>query len=186
MKEISAARVYARALFVAAQSTKGLTPEKVQNELLRVHQLIQSNQLLRAVLFHALIPIEKKKMLLRKTTGDAVGPLSPMVVNFLDLLLKKKRLDLLSLILHHFDQTMDESNGILKAALKSAAPLEALLKKEIENKLCSIFNKKIILEASVHPDLISGIVVKAGDVVIDGSLQTQLKNLQSLLRNAQA
>ncbi|MBI4595452.1 MAG: F0F1 ATP synthase subunit delta [Candidatus Tectomicrobia bacterium] len=45
------------------------------------------------------------------------------------------------------------------------------------------FNKKIVLEMSVYPELISGIVVKAGDVVIDGSLKTQLKNLQLRLEH---
>lgn len=183
MKEIGAARVYSRALFLAAENAKEFPPRKLAQELREVYQLIQSSADLGAELFHALIPFERKKTRLHKAIHGAVGSVSPLVLNFMDLLLKKKRLGQLSLILHHLDQILDESGGILRASLKSAVPLDAGLKKEIEQKLLSIFHKKIILETSVQPELISGIVIKAGDVLMDGSLRTQLKNLQLRLEH---
>ncbi len=106
MKEIGAARVYSRALFLAVENAKEFPPQKLAEELRKVYQLIQSNAELRAVLFHALISLGRKKTLLHKAVSEAMGSASPLVLNFMDLLLKKKRLGQLSLILHHLDQIL--------------------------------------------------------------------------------
>ena len=96
-------------------------------------------------------------------------------------LLKKKRMDLLPLIARHFERAVDESHGVLKAFVKSASALDEKSRGEIEKKLSLLFKKQVSLETSVDPELLAGIVIQAGDTVIDNSLKSQLRNLSHTL-----
>ena len=178
MKESGAARIYSRALFLAVENQKTLSLEKAGEELKRAGRLIQSNQNLREFISHPFIPLEKKRSFLHKAMEETKVSFSPLIARFLDLLLEKKRIGLLTFILLYFEQSLDESNGILKAAIHSPARLDERSKREIERKLFSFFNKKIILEEFVQPELVAGVVIKAGNIIIDSSLKRQIKNLQ--------
>ena len=54
----------------------------------------------------------------------------------------------------------------------------------IEAQLSRIFGARPILTVSTDPDLIGGVVVRAGDTVIDGSLRTALARLRRHLQHA--
>ena len=132
---------------------------------------------LKADLQNPLIPLDQKKSNLRKKAGLDGAPAA--LTNFLDLLLSKKRMDLLPLILARFEQSLEESQGVMKAFVKSASQLDQAAKQDIEKKLSQIFGKKMKIETSVDPELLAGVIIKAGDTLIDGSLRNKLKNLKA-------
>ena len=103
--------------------------------------------------------------------------------NFFELLLKKKRINLLPEILIHLELAVDRSKGVLKAYVKSAVLLDEKAKKEMERKLSLLFKMNTVIETSVDPELLAGVVIQAGDTRIDNSLKAQLKNLKSRLHN---
>lgn len=178
MKDTIAARRYAGALFLAIQS-EGKTPlDQVQKELKLILQLTRTDAELSGVLAHALLSAEKKRAVLASALGFTGKKYSLLSVNFVNLLINKKRMDLLPLILADFESLVDESNNTVKAQVKSAQALDDKAKREMEQKLSKLFDKRVLIENSVHPELLAGVVVKAGDTVIDNSLATQLKNMR--------
>ena len=178
MRETAVAERYAKALFLAIQDSKEISWEDAKRDLVQINQTIASNDRLRMDLANPLLPFVQKKNILRKKMAKED---SKAVNNFIDLLVAKKRMNLLPLIVARFEQAVEESQGILKATVKSAAALDGAAKKEIEKKLSALFKKKVFLEASVAPELLGGLVIKAGDTVIDNSLRSKLKNLKVAL-----
>ena len=179
MKETGVAERYARALFLSLKASDETSFESVRKGLAQAHQKISSDSALSAALRNPLFPIDRKKSVLTKSA--ALGSVPAVLANFLGLLLEKKRMDLLPLILARFERSVEESEGVLKASVKSAFPLSESEKKEIEKKLSTIFQRRVKIESSVHPELLAGVVVKAGDTVIDTSFRNKLKNLKASL-----
>ncbi len=174
MKETEVAERYSRALFLAAQESKASLDEVLKG-LEDMNRSISTDDSLKSDLGNPLISLADKKSLVRQKLKARNSLLS----NFLDLLIGKKREGVLPLILSRFHAQVEESQGLMKASVKSAAALDESAKKEIEKKLSAHFNKKVFIETSVHPELLAGIIVKAGDTVIDGSLSSRLKNLKA-------
>ncbi len=178
MKDTAATRRYAAALFGAAQ-TKGVTIDGVLAELKAALALTQSNAELSGALRHALLPAEQKKAALSKASASAGGKkFSEITVNFLNLLIDKKRMDLLPLILGDFEVLVQDSKGMVRASVATPSALDEKSKKEMEERLSKVFGKKVMIENTVDASLLAGAVVKAGDTVIDNSLATQIKNMK--------
>ena len=179
MKETEAAGRYARALLMALAGNRQVSAREVHKHLSLLSRTLVSDPKIRAALRNPLVNPEKKKTLVRKNLELGAGAESKILAHFLDLLIVKKRIDLLPLIAAKFEQALEESDGKLKAYVKSASALDDSAKKQIEEKLTRLFKKKVVIETSVNPELLAGIVVKAGDSVIDNSLRSCLKNLKN-------
>ena len=177
MKETAVAERYARALFLAVEQTQGTRLEAVQRGLEDIARKIGSDAKWKSDLESPIVPLSEKKKFIRK--GLKIDP--PLLLNFMDLLSAKKRTGLIPLILSRFHETVEESRGQVRAHVKSAVALEPAAKKEMEKKLSALFKKEVFIETSVNPELLAGVVVKAGDRVIDGSFRSRLKNLKSIL-----
>ncbi len=178
MQETASADRYANALYLAVQDSKKFSWESVHRDLVRVHQTIASDDKLRTDLMNPLLPASQKKSVLRKKAGKEI---SEIAGRFIDLLVEKKRMNLLSLIVARFEQAVEESQGALKASVKSAFPLAEAEKKEMEKRLSGYFKKKIRMDVAIDPELLGGFVIKAGDTVVDNSIRNKLKNLSNMI-----
>ncbi|OGR51254.1 MAG: ATP synthase F1 subunit delta [Elusimicrobia bacterium RIFCSPLOWO2_02_FULL_39_32] len=178
MKDSALAQRYARAFFLAVKEEKIHSFKEVKDQLHKVLELIRSNEECSKALEHALLPCQFKQKVLRKALSSEPYEFAEVLMRFLDLLLAKKRLNLLALIFMRFDHFTDEENDQVKAVVKSAALLDEKAKKNLEQMLFQIFKKKVILEVSVHPELIAGLMIQAGDMVLDHSLKSQLNRMK--------
>ena len=183
MKETAVAQRYSRALFLAVQENKAVAFESVQRDLKAFAGLVNSDSVLSSALNHAFLAPEKKFAALRAALERAKLSFSPLVINFFELLLQKKRTGLLPLIISEFDRIVDGSKGVIKVFVKSASALDDKDRREMTDVLSALFRKKIEITGAVEPDLLAGMVIKAGDTVIDNSLKSQLLNLKSRLTN---
>lgn len=178
MKESALAERYARAFFLAVKEEKVFSFKEIKEEMRKVLEVVRSNETLSKVLDHALYPAALKQKVLRGALSCEAVKFAEVLTRFLDLLLVKKRLDLLPLIFMHFDYFVDQEMEQVKAIVKSASLLDEKAKKDLEQMLFQIFKKKIILEISVHPELIAGLVIHAQDIVLDHSLKSQLNTIK--------
>lgn len=105
------------------------------------------------------------------TGDDAKG------TNFLKLLLEYDRVDVLPEIAERFNALKDEVENTVEVTVTSAAPLSEERLAEIGKALEARFGRTVDLETKVDEELIGGAVIRAGDVVIDGSLRARLKGL---------
>lgn len=161
---------YAAALFQAA-SAKG-EEQKVQADLGSAHKLLLDAM---GVLRHPRVPPASKKKLLSDTLGDKVGTTT---LNFLNLLVDKKRFELMVMVSSVFAKLAADKRGSAKAHVRTAAPLSADALQQLTIKLKKFTGKEIELDVKEDPELIGGIAVKIGDWVLDSSLRGQLRRMK--------
>ncbi len=101
--------------------------------------------------------------------------------NFLKLLLEYRRVSVLPEIAEHFEALKAKVENTVDVTVTSATKLSAAQQKEISAALHARLGREINLETEIDENLIGGAVIKAGDVVIDGSLRARLDSLTNVL-----
>jgi F-type H+-transporting ATPase subunit delta len=171
---------YARAFFEIAEKDKNL--EKYYTELNKFSSIIAQNKALEDFLFNPIFEQENKKKVLEKIISKF--QFSGMTVNFLKLLVDKKRLDSLADIVACYRQLMDEALKKVRINLKTAFPLSRKLQDYINSNMEKITGRKVEITMETDPGLLGGIVIGVGDTLYDGSVKNQLNNMRNLLGEA--
>jgi len=97
--------------------------------------------------------------------------------NFIDLLAENKRLSLLPDIAQLFASYRAALDKTINVQVSSAVALDEPMKNKISAALTKRLKKQVSLECVIDPSLIGGVMVRAGDIVMDGSVQGRLKRL---------
>jgi F-type H+-transporting ATPase subunit delta len=105
------------------------------------------------------------------------------VQRFVLLLLERRRIVLLPSIARAYRDMADAHLGRVRAQITSAEPLAAAALDRVRRSLEQRTGKQVIVETAVDPDLIGGLVARVGDLVLDGSVRTQLSDLRAKLLN---
>lgn len=107
--------------------------------------------------------------------GDARG------TNFLKLLLENGRVPVLPEIAGHFDVLKAAVENTVDVTITSAAAISETQQREIAEALKKRLGRDVRIEIQIDETLIGGAVIRAGDVVIDGSLRSRLDGLSNVL-----
>jgi F-type H+-transporting ATPase subunit delta len=170
------ARVYADALVNAA----GSASESVLDELTAfVDGVLARHPDFDRLLTSPMIGRDDKLKVLDRVVG---GRGSELFANFLRVLARHDRLDLLSLILNQSRALLEARSGRKHVLVTSARSLSERERRGIEQRLQSEFAFQPALEVQVDPALLGGLVIRVGDTVYDSSLRTRLKQLRGRLR----
>ena len=173
----TAAVRYAKALFALGKEAEELPSLRTEiNDLIEV---LEEHAELREALLTPLYPAEARKAVLLKVADR--GGLSPLLRNFAAYLIDRRRLIDFSGIVGEFNRLVDEDEGLLTATVVSASPLDADREARLQRALSERTGREICLEVELDPNLIGGAIAKVGDLVIDGSLRTQLGQLRANL-----
>lgn len=121
---------------------------------------------------------EKLRLIERIVAGRA----TPLFANFLRVLGRHDRLQLLPLILGEAWLEFERRSGRQRVTVRSAAPLTGAQMQRVQSRLAATLPFEPILLPVVDPGLIGGLVIQIGDTVHDGSVRTRLKNLGNRLR----
>ncbi len=103
------------------------------------------------------------------------------VTNFSKLLLDRERMEILPDISRELSAMIDAQSGQVTAQVTSAAPLNVMQQNELRTTLEQISGKKVQIEVKEDPALLGGLIAKVGDLVYDGSLRTQLREIRRSL-----
>ena len=171
---------YARAFFEIATEEKQL--ERYYNEINQFASIIAQNKALGEFLANPVFEQESKKGVVENIIGKL--QLSGMTVNFLKLLVDKKRIDVLRDIVFFYRQLMDESLKKVRVNLKTAFPLSSEMQDYITSGLEKVTGRKVEVSVEKDPCLLGGIVIGVGDTLYDGSIKNQLNNMRNLLGEA--
>lgn len=169
---------YAGALFAAAEDQRLL--DTTQQELHLVRGLVRDVPDLMAVLQHPRMDADRKKGIVTRALATHV---SPLTLDFLSLLIDKKRANLLEIIIQEFDRLLDEARGIQRAEVRSAVPLDDELVALLTERLTTLTGKKVVLRRVVEPGLLGGLVIHVGGQLIDGSLASHLETIRERLQH---
>ena len=176
MLNIQLAAKYATAIFEIAREEKKLDAYdkdlgKVRADVFAIPEAVKFFQ-------NPLVPQKAKKDLLIKAVGKEV---SETVMNFLMLLVDKKRIGVFSEIYDIFTSLKNKEQGILIADVTSAFPLTKKQQDALTKKLATLTKRKIQIRTHKDPSILGGLIVKIGDKRIDGSAAGRLAALRSSL-----
>ena len=169
------ARPYARAAFDEARTDKRLGPwfdalnagaTVVQDE--RVQNLLGD-------------PLVTPAQLARFVNEIASNGLGPHGENFVQTLAENRRLGYLPEIAAIFGELKDAEEGIVDVTVTSAAPLDQQQQLTLSEALARKLKRQVRLHCETDKTLIGGAVLRAGDLVIDGSLRTRLDRITTEL-----
>jgi F-type H+-transporting ATPase subunit delta len=166
------ARVYAKAFLGFAAKTSD-ADALVQELKSIVVDVLDRFPKLEEVLKSSLISPEQKEALLDRLFSKGA---STRVTNFLKVLARHGRLELLRPISRQTEKLFTELSGVADVDIRVAAALDDDIRKVIEARVEKAIGKKPRCHVTVDPNLIAGIVVRVGDRVFDGSLHTHLEN----------
>jgi len=110
---------------------------------------------------------------------------SPMVQNFLRLLLDKDRIGAIGEITDYYASLTDELSGMARADIIAARPLKAETLAGLEEVLRKITAKDVKTFVKEDESLIGGVIVRIGDLVLDGSVKAQIEGLKETIRRGE-
>lgn len=167
------ARRYAKALYEVCLEKNIVNP--VEKELKYFSDIFNSNQDLTRIILSPRISANEKKMVLYKIFSQS---LSMDSMNFVYLLIDKKREELFPYIPDTFSEIIKESSNIEVARVTTAFNLSLGQQEELQLALSKIRGKSILLEIEYDPSIIGGLIVRVEDTVYDGSLTSHLKRIE--------
>ncbi|OVE77328.1 ATP synthase F1 subunit delta, partial [bacterium F11] len=159
MRNDTVARRYAKALFELAVETK--TIEDVLQGMSNIDIALKNAPQLNSVLLNPLVTPAEKTKLIKTITSNK------LILKFIDLLARRKRMDLLSASYDFLLGFYDETNDLHRILVKTAHTLTETQKKMVEKTLTQKLGGTIIGKFEVAKDLIGGVWVKMGDKVLD-------------------
>ena len=98
--------------------------------------------------------------------------------NFIRLLSENNRLVLLPDIHNLYEELRSEAEGEIEATVTSAFELTDDQREKISGALAKRLDRKVRIVSVIDKELIGGAVIRAGDLVIDGSLKGRVENMQ--------
>lgn len=168
---------YARALGDIVLAPKsGLDPAAITAQLRAFEQVLAESPDLVAALLTPAVPTVRKRAVVSKLAGT-LG-LSPVVRNFLFVLLDHRRMPQLSEIREAFERRVNEQSGSIRAEIASARPLDQREIAELEAELARLSGRRILSHFSVDPALLGGALARVGSTVYDGSIRGQLERMR--------
>jgi F-type H+-transporting ATPase subunit delta len=179
MKISRVSRKYAKAVFGALGDTA--TVREAHGQLVEVEKVLAAEPLLQKMLSHPHMRPDAKAELVDKLFGKQV---TPQVLRLLTLLAKRGRFTHLSGIVTVLDLMLLDAEGIARAHVTSAIPLDDGQKKMVHERIGQLTHRKIELSTDVDPKLIGGLVIRVGDRLIDGSVRYHLEQLRDGLKAA--
>ncbi len=165
------ARPYAQAVFKLAQESKRL---KEWGELLGLLAAIVETPEISALIGSPKVSPERLQALLFELAGDRLDQQSK---NFLRLLVENRRLAALPEIARIYHRLEDEAEKRVEVEMVSAFEVRGALAKKIAAALAKRLGKEVEMTVKVDERLIGGAVIRAGDLVIDGSVAGELDRL---------
>lgn len=117
----------------------------------------------------------------RAALETLAGPLSPEVLFLVNLLLERKRTDLLPQVAEAFADRVRQHRGIEMAEVTTAVPLGAAEQTLVVERLEQYLKGRVDLTTRVDPAIIGGVVVRVGDQLFDASVRGKLEQLRRRL-----
>ena len=170
----STSKSYALALY--ALSKESSNTDKVENEMKSVGNLLNESVDFKETIMNPMISKEDKKNIIFKIAEK--NNFSEISKKFLGFLSNKNRLFFLDKIIESFLSLTSNIKGELKAKLFSSKELTKQEQEKIQNELSAKFNSKLKIDYKYDPDLIGGLIIQVGSIMVDTSIKTKLSKIQ--------
>lgn len=178
MAELTVEMTYGKALFEAARDANKV--ELILEEIKEMKELFQTEPDFYEFVNTPIIAGAKKKAAVEKIF---TGRISPEVLNFLYILIDKRRTRNFGKIVDQYQKIIDISEGVSSGDIYS---VEALTEEQLlafEEKTGKLLRKNVKLENKVDPSILGGIKIFVEGKVIDATIRKRLQDLELSLNN---
>lgn len=170
MEEI--ATVYARALFEVAEDRDLI--DQIHDELMQFADALSENRQLAVFFFSPYFSTEEKKDGLKKAVTGA----DPAFMNFLEALIERHRMPAIFRIKARYQDMWEDARDLLPVELTSAIELDSATVASIGDRVGEQTKRTVELKSTVDPDILGGIVLRVGNVILDASIRNRLEQLR--------
>lgn len=174
------ARPYARAIFELASEQKNLA---LWSDVLQLAAQVASDKEVQAIVTSPnLVASQLAELFVAvMSTTKGAPEMTGEIKNMLALLAENDRLLALPEIARGYEALKQKAEGTIEVSVTSAKKLTAKQEKEMVSSLKKRLGKDVTINAEIDESLIAGAIIKAGDLVIDGSARGRLNKLTSIL-----
>jgi F-type H+-transporting ATPase subunit delta len=172
------AEVYARSLFEVAKEHDVL--DRVHDELAEFAEALSEDRTLQVFLFSPYFSSDEKRDGVKKVVSDA----DERIVNFLELLAERHRMPAMFRIRREFDALWAEENQLLPVTVTSAVELDEGVVEDIGKRIQEETGRKVELSSNVDPDVLGGLRVQVGNMVLDATVRNRLERLRKTVAKA--
>ncbi|PJI09154.1 MULTISPECIES: F0F1 ATP synthase subunit delta [Clostridium] len=169
-------RRYALALYEVGEENQKL--DEYISDFTQIAKLIKTNESIMQVTKHPQISTSGKKKIFMEIFK---GKIDEKLLNFLLLLVEKKRIDDVDEILNQLNIISLEKHNKVIADVKTVIPLTKEEQTALTDKLSKKYNKTVILKESIDKSIIGGVYVRVGDDVIDGTIKFKLESMKKVM-----
>ncbi|NHM07804.1 ATP synthase F1 subunit delta [Flavobacterium sp. CYK-4] len=168
---------YAKAILDIAHS-KGVATE-VNNDMALIASTIGNNAELNTFIQSPTTGVEVKN----SAVSEVFSGINGVTKNLFQLLHDNKRFEILSDVATEYNKQFEAMNGMEKAIVTTAVPMDAELESKVLAKILTFSNKKVIIENIVDPAIIGGFILRIGDQQYNASIANRLQVLKRELSN---
>ena len=172
------AKRYAKALYDLAVEANNI--DQYIKEVMQIKEAIRSDNKLLLVLKHPQISASDKTKLVAEIFKDNI---SKDIAGFIYVIFNKQRGLSLGEILDEFINICNKERGILIARVDSAVKLREDDLRQISDKLSIKLDKQIVISQRVLPELIGGVKISVGGIVIDNTIKAHINSVKKQLMN---
>jgi ATP synthase F1 delta subunit len=176
MEEI--ARVYAEALFEVAKERGKL--DRIRDQLGELVDALERDRDLQVFFFSPYFSSSEK----RDGLNRAISGAEPELINFCELLIDKHRMPVVFRLRTIFDELWAKENKLLKVTLTSAVELDPDVVSRVGGEIERQTGRRIELESAVDEEILGGLVLRVGNMVLDASLRNKLEKLRRQVAQA--
>jgi len=173
-----AARVYAEALFAAGEDRGKI--DQLQEQLGQFADAVDGDRELQVFLFSPYLSSNDKVEGLKRAVTGA----EPEFSNFLELLIEKGRMPEIFRIRREYDELWKKSHQRLDVTVTSAIELDPGVVGKIGEEVERQTGEKVELSSRVDSEILGGIVLRVGNMVLDASIRTRLEKLRKSVASA--
>ena len=170
----STSKSYALALYELAKENSELN--KVEDEMNGIKVLLNESSDFKEMILNPTVTKEEKNKVITKMVAQY--NFCQSLKKFLGFLTIKNRLFFLNQIIDSFLNLVSSSKGELKAKLLSSKELSKAELEKIRSELSKDFQSPIKIDYKYDPNLIGGLIIQVGSVMVDTSIKTKLRQLQ--------
>ncbi len=176
MEEI--AQVYARALFEVAVEHDSL--DEIHEQLGAFADAMNDNRQLATFFFSPYFSATEKKEGLKRAVTDA----NPEFQNFLQALIERHRMPAIFRMRTEFEALWDEERRLLPVSITSAVELDSETVENLGKRIGDQVDRQVEVSAEVDPEILGGVVLRVGNVILDASIKNRLEQLRKQVAQA--
>jgi F-type H+-transporting ATPase subunit delta len=172
------AQVYARALFDVAVERDVL--DEVREQLGAFADAMHDSHDLAVFFFSPYFSVPEKKDGLKRAVQDA----DPAVINFLEALIERHRMPVIFRIRADFDVLWEKERRLLPVHVTSAIELDRSVVDSLGKRIGEQVDRQVEVSSEVDPDILGGVVLRVGNVILDASIKNRLEQLRKQVAQA--